>query len=391
MGAKARLIYEYSSCPLLFIILSGLFLILIGCGNGGGGGGTVPPPTTSENKLNLEILDASISSNPVVTFRLTDDRGMPIDRRAETEIQPPKLTLRFIIARIDKGKDQYTDYIINPAGQATAEGAAGNVGFYTDLGDGVSTYEFKKALPEDFDKNDTHTVGIYARRDIGSQRFVANATFDFVPSGGQVTAVRDVVRTEACNNCHDPLEAHGGVRRDVRLCVLCHTPQTTDPDTGNTVDFPVLAHKIHFGAELSTPYKIIGFNNFLFDFSTVRFPQNIRNCTKCHMGGTQSDNFKTEPSRVACGSCHDDVNFVSGVNHGGGIQLDDNNCSDCHLPSTGKEFDNSVVGAHTIPVKSVQAPGVNFEIVKVESAEDPGDTTVAPGEHTKVTFNITTN
>ena len=385
MGAKARLIREYSSCSLLFIILSVLFIILLGCGNGGGGGGTVPPPTTSENKLNLEILDASISSNPVVTFSLTDDRGMPIDRVAD------EVTLRFIIARIDKGEDQYTDYITTPAGQPTAEGAATNVGFYTDLGDGVSTYEFKTALPEDFDMNVTHTVGIYARRDVGSQRYVANATFDFVPSGGQVTTVRDVVRTKACNNCHDPLEAHGGVRRDTRLCVLCHTPQNIDPDTGNTVDFPVLAHKIHFGAELSTPYKIIGFNNTVFDFSTVEFPQNIRNCTKCHMGGTQSDNFKTEPSRAACGACHDTVNFVSGANHGGGIQLDDNNCSACHLPSTGEEFDISVVGAHTIPLKSMQVPGVNFEIVKVESAEDPGDTTVAPGEHPKVTFNITTN
>src|SRR3990170_5451217 len=385
MNAKNWFIRKYTFCLLLSIILSGLSLTLIGCGSGGGDGGVVPPPpVTTENKLNLEILDASISSNPVVTFRLTDDRGMPLDRIAD------EVTLRFIIARIDKGEDQYTDYIINQDGQAATEGSATNVGFYTDLGDGVSTYTFKTALPEGFDMNVTHTVGITARRDVGSQRFVANDTFDFVPSGGQVTTVRDVVRTEACNNCHDPLEAHGGVRRDVRLCVLCHTPQTIDPDTGNTVDFPVLVHKIHFGAELSTPYKIIGFNNTLFDFSTVRFPQNIRNCTKCHMGGTQSDNFKTEPSRVACGSCHDDVNFVSGVNHGGGIQLDDNNCSDCHLPSTGKEFDNSVVGAHTIPLKSMQVPGVNFDIVKVESAKT-ADTTVAPGEHPKVTFNITTN
>src|SRR3989304_3727317 len=350
MGAKARLNYEYSSCPLLFIILSVLFIILLGCGNGGGGGGTVPPPTTSENKLNLEILDASISSNPVVTFSLTDDRGMPIDRVAD------EVTLRFIIARIDKGEDQYTDYITNTEGQASTEGAAGNVGFYKDLGNGVSTYEFKTALPEGFDMKVTHTVGITARRDIGSQRYVANDTFDFVPSGGPVTIVRDIVRTETCNNCHDPLRGHGGSRRDVRICVLCHTPQTTDTVTGNTVDLNVMIHKIHFGAELSTPYKIED-----ADFSTVEFPQNIRNCTKCHTGGAQSDNFKTEPSRAACGSCHDTVNFVSGANHGGGIQLDDNNCSSCHLPSTGEEFDISVVGAHTIPLKSMQVPGVNFE------------------------------
>ncbi len=393
MKAKSWLICKYSFCFLLSIILSTLSVTIIGCGNGGGGGGTVPPPSVStENKLNVEILDASISSNPVVTFRLSDDRGNPIDKDAAGVV------LRFIIARIERGEDQYTDYITNPAGQADSEGSSANpLGTFTNLGNGVYNYTFNKALPEYLDRNATHTVGIFARRDIGSQRFVANATFDFVPSGGQVTTVRDVVRTEACNNCHDPLEAHGGVRRDVRLCVLCHTPQTVDPDTGNTVDFKVFIHKIHRGAELpsveaGTSYKIIGFNNTPFDFSTVEFPQDIRNCTKCHTDDRpQSDNFKTEPSRAACGSCHDDVNFVSGENHGGGIQLDDNNCSDCHLPSTGKEFDISVEGAHTIPLKSVQVPGVNFEIVKVESFEEPGNPQVAPGQHPVVTFNIKTD
>src|SRR3972149_8052840 len=142
MNAKNWFIRKYSFCFLLSIILSGLSLTLIGCGNGGGGGGVPPPPVTTENKLNLEILDASISSNPVVTFRLTDDRGMPLDRIAD------EVTLRFIIARIDKGEDQYTDYIINQDGQAATEGSATNVGFYTDLGNGVYTYTFKTALPE---------------------------------------------------------------------------------------------------------------------------------------------------------------------------------------------------------------------------------------------------
>src|SRR3972149_10818580 len=187
MNTKSWYIRKYTFCILLSIILSALSLTLIGCGSGGGDGVVPPPPTTSENKLNLEILDASISSNPVVTFSLTDDRGMPIDRVAD------EVTLRFIIARIDKGEDQYTDYITNSEGQASTEGAAGNVGFYTDLGNGVSTYEFKTALPEGFDMNVTHTVGITARREIGSQRYVAHDTFDFVPSGGQVTTVRDVV------------------------------------------------------------------------------------------------------------------------------------------------------------------------------------------------------
>ncbi|MGH7900844.1 MAG: OmcA/MtrC family decaheme c-type cytochrome [Thermodesulfobacteriota bacterium] len=377
---------------LLFsLVLSAFLSFLIGCGDEDGEDGVTPPPSVSENKLNVEIFDASISSNPVVTFRLTDDRGDPIDRIAAG------VRTRFIIATINNGEDQYTDYITNPADQADFEGSGANpLGTFEDMPDGVSKYTFNKALPENFDRNATHTVGIFADRVVNGLTYVSNATFDFVPSGAGVKTVRDVVSTEACNNCHDPLEAHGGFRRDVRLCVLCHSPQTIDPETGNTVDFPVLIHKIHRGAELpsvqaGTPYQIVGFQGNVFDFSTVRFPQDIRNCTKCHTGGTQSDNFKIELSRDDCGSCHDDVNFVSGENHGGGIQLDDNNCSTCHLPSTDKEFGISVEGSHTVPLKSVQVPGVNFVIVKVESMEDPGDTTVAPGEHPVVTFRITTD
>src|SRR5213078_3372018 len=89
----------------------------------------------------------------------------------------------------------------------------------------------------------------------------------------------------SCNNCHDPLSAHGGSRQDPKLCALCHQPQTVDPDTGNTVDLKVMIHKIHEGAKLPSvvaggKYQIIGFSPTPVDFSKVALPpgQDVRNC-----------------------------------------------------------------------------------------------------------------
>lgn len=415
-GGEMLAIFQYFlKCSFYFSPLFNLVLIFIfsfgligGCGGGGGGGGgVVPPPEVTGNKLNVEIIGASISPDrrPIVTFRLTDDEGDPIGTDG--------VSMNWVISRIERGKSEYIDYITRvqtspttgeSAVQASSESSS--EGSFQNLGNGVFTYTFAFVLPENFDSNITHTVGVYATKTIGSQRFVSNATFDFIPAGGQVSTVRDIVRVETCNTCHDPLEAHGGARRDVRLCVLCHSTEIEDPSsgeivehidpgTGNNIGFEIMIHKIHYAEELPSvqagiPYRFEAFMDQILDFSHVAFPQDARNCTKCHTGATQSENFKNNPTRNACGSCHDDVNFVSGTNHGGGIQLDDNNCSGCHIPFFGKEFDLSVEGSHTIPVKSAQIAGVNFEIVRVESAET-GASTVKPGEHPKVTFNITTD
>jgi OmcA/MtrC family decaheme c-type cytochrome len=115
--------------------------------------------------------------------------------------------------------------------------------------------------------------------DLGTN--ASNAVFTFVPNGSAPTDIHDVVHTAACNKCHDPLGAHGGVRREIALCVLCHnaggnngtaTVQTLDPDTGNSIDFKVMIHQIHMGSSLPSvlagrPYQIIGFNNSINDYS----------------------------------------------------------------------------------------------------------------------------
>jgi OmcA/MtrC family decaheme c-type cytochrome len=196
---------------------------------------------------------------------------------------------------------------------------------------------------------------------------------------------RSVVTTNACNQCHDPLIGHGGSRLTVELCIMCHTPQTINPDTQLTQDMKVLIHKIHMGSSLpsvkaGTPYRIWHRGQWS-DFSTIVFPQDVRNCTTCHAKeATQADNWKTNPSAAACGSCHDDVNFATGQNHVNLAQPDDKQCKNCHTPNAVSDLDASVPGAHVIPNNSTSLPGLVTKVIKVDNA--------TPGNAPTVTFSV---
>jgi OmcA/MtrC family decaheme c-type cytochrome len=214
----------------------------------------------------------------------------------------------------------------------------------------------------------------------------ANDVLYFVPNGSAVTTNRNVVSTKACNQCHDPLFGHGGSRLTVEVCILCHTPQTVNPDTQLTQDMPVLIHKIHMGKNLpsvqaGTPYRI-WHRGAWSDFSDVGFPggtDELKNCTICHQGAAQADQYKTAPSRAACGACHDNVDFATGKNHVDLPQVTDNQCSNCH-PATGSDFDTSVTGAHVVSTKAKQLPGVIFAITGVDNAK--------PGQKPAVSFTV---
>ncbi len=341
--------------------------------------------------LKIKITAASIESSKLtVRFTLTDPKGLPLDR--EGVFTPGTVSTSFIAAYIPKGEKQYRAYTttiqVSPiTKQSAVQPATDSGGAYAKVEDGVYTYTFRTTLPADYDPTLTHSVGMYATRDL--REFELGRQFDndvitWVPAGGAPAVVRDVVRTEACNQCHDPLQAHGGARRKTELCILCHTPQNIDPDTGNTPDFKVMVHKIHMGADLPSvkagkPYQIIGFNQTVFDFSTVEFPNEIRNCEVCHKTASQASNY-LNPSRAACGSCHDDVNFATGDKHVDLPQISDNLCANCHIPQGELEFDASIKGAHTVPSYSAQLPVTTFSIVKVENT--------APGQKPTVTFTV---
>jgi OmcA/MtrC family decaheme c-type cytochrome len=358
--------------------------------------------------LTINIVSAKIGSDGTISvdFKLTDvpptgAAAQPLDIIGVNT--PGPISVSFLIASIPQGQAQYVSYISRlvtaAKGGATGTQAAGEsmtTGTLTTVTQGEYVYTFKNKAPTGFDPTATHRLGIYGSRNLTEFDLGTNyddATFDFVPAGG-TPAPRDIIRTTDCNSCHDSLAAHGGSRKSVELCIMCHTPQTTDPNSGNTLDMKVFIHKIHMGEHLpsvqaGTPYQIIGFQNSVNDWSTVVYPSNPgdpRNCSSCHNpknGASQTTAWFTTPTMAACGSCHDDVNFATGKNHAGGPQVDDKQCAMCHIPQGELEFDASIMGAHVNPTESASAPGINFTLVKVDNG--------VAGKAPTVTFTVKDN
>ena len=346
----------------------------------------------------VKIQSAAIAKDGTITVRATivDSDGTPLDRLGVATKGP--VSMSFIAAYIPAGQSQYVSYTTTVA-KATLNSNPSQIQAANDSGGTFSTnaigdytYTFKTKAPATFDPTVTHAIGVSAQRNLAEfgtfdeWSETANDVFNFVPNGSPVTTTRSVVTTDACNQCHNPLIAHGGSRIKVELCIICHTPQTINPDTQLTQDMKVLIHKIHMGSSLpsvkaGTPYRIWHRGNWS-DFSKVVFPQDVRNCTTCHAAGAaQADNWKTNPTAAACGSCHDDVNFATGANHLNLPQPNDNQCKTCHTSSASMDFDASVPGAHLIPANSKSLPGLVAQVLKVDGA--------TPGNAPTVTFSVT--
>jgi OmcA/MtrC family decaheme c-type cytochrome len=354
----------------------------------------------------ITVNSAKISSSGAitVTYTLTDPSGLPLDAAGTST--PGAISLTYICSYIPKGQEQYVAYVTAPAtgkvlGTVTRPGFEEGGGTLTPLGSGQYQYTYKAQAPPTFDPTVTTTVGIVGSRDLSAFNLgvsYAGATFNFVPNGSPVAVTRDVIRTASCNTCHDQLVFHGGHAVGMEQCVLCHQPQNVDPSTGNSLDLKVMAHKIHMGSSLPSvvgtkttpgvPYQIIGYANSVNDFSTVVDPADVRRCEVCHSqttGAAQATAFTSKPSRAACGSCHDDVNFATGTNHPGGFQTDDTQCTQCHIAKGETPFDASIMGAHVVPTDTAalypQNPntllaGINLAITSVTNTKGGQSPTV---------------
>ncbi len=222
----------------------------------------------------------------------------------------------------------------------------------------------------------TYTVGVRAVRlgDTPNQAFVL-ADFQL----GTATVEKQIVEKENCGACHqgassgqyyfahtDPsaTNAFGSPSLDswpVRTCKSCHNNEgyaayrgniadPTGPSTVRTPDHIVLrVHGVHMGEHLKNPFNINPETGNYRDYTGLLFPANVENCTSCHV----DDRWKTQPTRLACGACHDATWFGDAAAipatfkaHPGGPQANDATCAACHPADTGGVI--SVAAAHKV-------------------------------------------
>ena len=203
---------------------------------------------------------------PVVEVFLTDDAKGPLDRNGLAT--PGVISMRFIPAVWDPATRRYLNYIGYDADPLKNQNPGrDNTGTWQDLEVGHYKYTFAFTLPATTDPSKPHTLAAMGSRNtsdiVGKTYWAVPQYVDFVPATNTAATTFNATTIARCNQCHDPLGAHGGVRQEAKLCILCHSPQNTDPDTGNLLDMRVFIHKIHRGENLpsvqaGTPYHIVG-------------------------------------------------------------------------------------------------------------------------------------
>jgi len=343
-----------------------------GGGGDGGTAVVTPPTTgTSVNAAITTAAAAAANdtaTNPTAAFTVLQAAGVP----AVTINSPPVVNfavfsdgavktglalsnVRFAIAKLVPGTngnpDEWKSYIsvnktavagIGPGGaaspravakQATTDGqmsleevaAANLVGQLTYNADGYYSYAFKTDIKDitktsgvTYEPTLTHRVAIQlSYKNAAGATVLVNPYFDFTIVDGKAvpaaaSKTRKMADVASCNSCHEKLALHGGGRVDTQYCVMCHNPGTVDPESGNNLDMATMTHSIHAGrrikAATADDYTIWGYRDTKHDYAEVGFPQDLRNCTKCHTGTNaatpQGDNWKSAVSTKACLTCH---------------------------------------------------------------------------------------
>ncbi|MBI2395669.1 MAG: OmcA/MtrC family decaheme c-type cytochrome [Deltaproteobacteria bacterium] len=340
----------------------------------------------SDPRLTVTKVEFPTDGRPVVTMKVTDRKGNGIKNLSPLNSKAG-IGWRLNVLKLAGGvngsaNDTWVSYLAANATtapsyyeypDATGTPAATN-GELTDKGDGTYTYRFAKVINVEasagtkYEADKVHRITVVMYKS-GHPFAPVNTAYDVLPSTGvDMTGKNEKVDPASCAECHGSFRApaggtgrfHGGTFHDVRICVACHNDQKRFSSTGTLVtepamtasttlgatwtgkasvingeaviNIPVYIHKIHMGEHLTLHGGEYAGVKAMYE---TTYPQDIRNCTKCHRGVDKADNWKAQPSRRACGACHDGTSFLDSAPagraaHVGGSATNDTGCATCH-------------------------------------------------------------
>ena len=290
----------------------------------------------------------------VLTITLKDQVGGAFDR-AEDFSQ-----LRLMLA----GPQETTQTVTAVKLLKTTADRSQPIHHYTDLKTNAdvqvngTTLTYQLAAVSD-EKPGTYITSLWAvSKAAPLQQAMVVAEFQI----GTATVEKQIVEKEKCAACHLGADsgkfyfAHIDVgfspvgnpaldQNAVRNCKTCHNNDgysayvdPANPDSRIVDQIVKRIHGVHFGEELQNPTNTDPETGIFKDYRGVIFPNNVRNCNSCHV----DDRYKTQPSRLACGACHDQIDWTTGksivagkLDHEGGPQPNDSGCSTCHPADTG--------------------------------------------------------
>ncbi|BDG05238.1 OmcA/MtrC family decaheme c-type cytochrome [Anaeromyxobacter oryzae] len=343
----------------------------------------LPTPPVSLG-LNVNVTSAAIdSATKVLTLNFTvkDDQGSSIALPTGG---------RFALARVDSDATGTLPYaVLTPAAAtgnpstinfpAISTTAAPTTLVQNALGD--YTYTSPALNRVDTAKlSSTHTIWIQVSNGsastLGKAFRAVNQEFNFVPDASGAAGKREIVSVAGCNACHAGFKPEGNVasfhssgRIAGPFCNICHnqarTTERTNSDPGTApAGTPIAAssvfiHRIHAAKEMllkvTTGTQTVGWQYgapgaamtqctvaapctctvtnacapTVYDgLGEATYPQDLRNCGICHPNTAQGNQWKTRPSRAACGSCHDTVDFT--IHNTGGTPAVEADCTNCH-------------------------------------------------------------